>query len=256
MKKFFKILLWIVIVLAAIIFIGALFLPSKIEVQVSKEMNAKNEVIFDHVNNLKANKLWSPWEEVSEIKYGDPYQGKGATMTWMDEMGGGKQTITESKPFSLIKTELDFGEQGIAKANLLFEKNKQGTKVTWTFESEAPYPIGRWFSALMIKPMIKKSYMIGLNKLDSVTQLAPKGPIVKTETVESMPLLSIRMISKTENIATDMAMIFGKLGAFMEKTWSLLPGLLCPFGIRGQKKKAIWKLVFQLQKKLKEMMKY
>ena len=72
MKNFLKILLWIVIVVAAIILIGGLFLPSKIEVSVTKEMKTDQKPIFDYVNNLKANAAWSTWEGVGEIKYSDP----------------------------------------------------------------------------------------------------------------------------------------------------------------------------------------
>ena len=216
MKKFFKILLWIVIVLAAIILIGAFFLPSKIEVKVTKEMKADQKAIFYYVNNLKVNGEWSPWEGVSEIKYGEIAEGQGATMTWKDEMGGsGKQLISESKPYSLIKTELDFGEQGTAKADFFFDEIKDGTKVTWSFESDAPYPMGRWFGLFFIKPMIKESYVKGLNNLDSITALVPKTPMVTIEQVESTPLLGIKMKSTTEDISSNMAMIFTKLAAYI-----------------------------------------
>jgi effector-binding domain-containing protein len=218
MKKFFKIILWIVVVLASIILIGGLFLPSKIEVSVSKEMKADKKTIFYYVNNLKVNGEWSPWEGVSEVKYSEITEGQGATMSWKDEMGGsGKQVISESKPYSLVKTELDFGEQGLAKADFTFEDLDKGTNVTWTFESDAPYPIGRWLGTLLIKPMIKESYIKGLNKLDSLTASLPKTPMVSIEQVKSSQLLSIRMNSKTENIASDMAMIFTKLASYIGK---------------------------------------
>ena len=218
MKKFFKILLWIIIVLAATVLIGAAFMPSKIEVSVTKEMKADKKVIFDYVNNLKANSAWSPWEGVDEIKYGEISKGKGATMSWTDEMSGsGKQVISESKPYSMIKTELDFGEQGMAKADFLFEDMEKGTKVTWSFESDAPYPMGRWFSALFIKPMIQKSYEKGLHKLDSVASIPHKMNYVDVLEVKSPPILSITVKSKTENIAKNMEEIFAKLGTYMGK---------------------------------------
>ena len=213
MKKLLKTLLWI---LGIIILIGGLFMPAKTELAVSKVIEANLYPTFKQVNCLKANANWCPWQNVKNISYSGPECGEGATMTWEDDMGGGKQVITESKPFEKISTTLDFGDQGKAKAAILFDKKDEGVKVTWNFSSDAAYPVGRWMSILFIKPMIKKSYTEGLKNLDSVlNHMAEDRYKIKYEDVKPQPLLSITGSADMENMSEVMPKLFMKLGSYM-----------------------------------------
>ena len=216
MKKLLKTLLWILGIIIAIILIGGVFMPAKTELAVSKVIKANLYPTFRQVNCLKANASWSPWQNVKNISYSGPECGAGATMTWDDDMDGGKQVITESKPFEKIKTTLDFGDQGKANAAILFDEKDEGVKVTWNFSSDAAYPLGRWMSILFIKPMIKKSYKKGLNKLDSaLNHMAEERHKIKYEEVKPQPLLSISGSADMESMSEVIPNLFMKLGTYM-----------------------------------------
>jgi len=221
MKKFLKFLLIVIIALLVIVLAGALFLPKETVLEESVVIKASPEVIFDYVNCLEKTSEWAPWENVSDVKFSGPACGVGAIQEWKDDMGTGKQEIIESVENEYSKTALDFGQQGTAEAVLKLEKTDDGTKVTWTFNAEAGYPMGRWFGLIMIKPMLKESYKKGLQNLDSLIMSLPPET---EETAYDVPtvidvlpktMLSVRETVTTDQIGPKMGEHYGMIGQFI-----------------------------------------
>lgn len=215
MKKLLKVLLIIIILLVVVVLVGALFMPNKIQFESSIIIKAKAEVIFEYVNCLEKTKTWSPWEGVEEQKYSGPACGVGAIQEWKDKTGSGKMEIVESKEFEYVKSFLDFGKKETADAELILEVVEDGTKVTWSFNSDAGYPIGRWIGALVVKPMLTDVYNKGLSNLDSVILNLPlsievydKPTVIE---VQSKTMLSIREVVTTENIGPKMGEFYGQI---------------------------------------------
>jgi len=169
MKKALKIVGVVILTLVAVVFIGAAFLPSKVQIKETKIIKASPDKIYSQVICFKNWDAWTPWkEEFVNQRFEGPECGTGAKQLWdgVDGASGGHQIITEVAENSLIRTKLDFQENGSALASWTFKKVEYGTEVTWSMDSEMDYPIGRWFGALLIKPMVTDSYIRGLNSLE------------------------------------------------------------------------------------------
>ena len=200
-------------------------LPSTSRCERSLEMNASPEVVFAQINTLKQWDNWSPWKEMDSKmvnQYNDIPAGVGAVMQWEGpESGKGKMTITESTPFSIIKTDLDFGDMGISKCEYLIAPTANGgSKVTWIMDSESGMnPFYRLMSALF-KGMLEDQFDKGLKNLSNYTSKMPtsmpgilKGKIESvSETMqEAFDYLAINDTASVATIGLKMGESFGKI---------------------------------------------
>lgn len=172
--KFIKKIFIIILIIVVLILLIALFLPSKMQVGHSLYVKAPAENVFSQVNNFKSWQKWSPWVETDStmtIKFGEKVAGKGASFSWRSkEKGNGKITLIESNPYEIIKTKVNFQDQGTSKGTWIFQQVGDSTKVTWGFVVEdLGYPLGRIFGTLM-KRAVKESFTKGLQNLKAVTE--------------------------------------------------------------------------------------
>ena len=173
--KILKIVGIVIISILILLLIISFFLPSKVQVERSIEIDAPQETIFAQVNSLKNWEHWSPWElndPNMESTFSGPDRGVGAIHQWESEQSGnGKQEITESNHPDLIRTKLDFGEQGSAESYWHFEKQNGKTRVTWGMTSDmGQNPVGKYIG-LMMDSMIGNDYEEGLNNLKDHTEV-------------------------------------------------------------------------------------
>ena len=153
--------------------IASFLLPSKINFVHEQKLDSSPEAVFAQINDLKNWDNWSVWNQMDpdmEKTYGDKTAGPGAWYSWKSDnknVGSGKMTISNSVPNESVDTELDFGDQGQATANLnLTPADGGGTNVAWTFDTEIKNPIGKIMFNLMGKNMVKKNYGQGLTNMD------------------------------------------------------------------------------------------
>lgn len=222
--KVFKIIMWIVVVIAAIFLIGALFLPAKFKVEQSAIMKAEPEVIFEQVNCFKNWDPWNPWLDSLMVQsYSGPECGQGAVYSWEhDKMGNGKQTILESKENEMIKTEVVFGEMDPVLSYWYFEKTDEGTRVTWTFEMDLAYPLWRWLGNIFMKSGIERDYHKGLMALNEYTMDMKPKPAWKMSPIEEkeiQPQLAVGIKSTVtmDNMDLKMGELYGKIGEVIDK---------------------------------------
>lgn len=168
-----------VLVLALLVTLIGLFLPSKIHVERSIVVNTTPEIPFNLINDLSRFNDWSPWYDIdtntaytnSEVK-----TGVGAWISWKSDnpdVGNGKLSITESKPNELIVTKLEFEGWDPSGASYLFKKENNTTKITWSMDSDMGYNLmGRWFGLFMDK-MIGKDYDKGLAAIKKICEEQP-----------------------------------------------------------------------------------
>ncbi len=162
-----KIVINILVVLLAIILIPPLFMYSELYLEESKVLTAPTEVVWEQINCLENWEKWDVWHQDTNLVgyYEGPKCGLEAKNIW-DMKGtdeGGSQTIVDVREYEYIKTFLDFREMGSAESEFMFEQLEEGTKLTWNFKSDSPYPVMRWMNTLMIGPMVTKAYKDGLN---------------------------------------------------------------------------------------------
>ena len=173
------VLLFILMIIGAIIALAliiALFLPSKVIVERSMNIQAPASIIFENVNNLRNWEAWSTWAKkdpnmISE--YEGPEAGVGATHKWKGEpktVGEGTLKIVESEENKSIKTAIDFGRQGSGSGYWKFDEKEGVTTVLWGMSTDmGKNLIGRWFG-LMFDKMIGKDFEEGLSNIKKVVE--------------------------------------------------------------------------------------
>lgn len=171
--KFFRFLLILLAVLAAVFYAGGQFLPDRASASRSIEISASPAEIWPLVADLNRFNDWSPWAQRDpemEITVSGAPMTVDHAMTWRSEMqGDGTLTIVETNAPNLLRTGLDFGPQGTATARFDIAANGAGSMVTWSFESELDGPVQRWFG-LILPGMIGADYEEGLVNLKALAE--------------------------------------------------------------------------------------
>lgn len=218
--KALKIVIIILVVLLAIILVPPLFMSSELYLEETKVLTAPTEVVWEQVNCLENWEKWDIWHQDESLVgyYEGPACGKDAKNIWdmknSDE--GGSQIIVESMEYQFIKTFLDFREMGSAESEFMFEQVENGTKLTWNFRSDSPYPIMRWMNTFMIGPMITKAYKDGLNNLEILTKDMKPTPKYTTseialKDVKSTYAMAYRTKCTMEEVGEAMGPAFGAI---------------------------------------------
>lgn len=171
MMKVLKRIGWILLALLVIFVVLAFVLPTKHNVEVTKEVKAPKTYIYNAINDLKAHEYWSPWKTKDpsiEMDISNPSAGKGAVYTWTSEKSGnGRYEITESKEDEMINSLVTFEGQGDGIGTFMIkEKDKNTCDVTWRFDFES----GRFMNVLMplFIPNMKKTFKLGLENLSEM----------------------------------------------------------------------------------------
>jgi len=173
MKASLRLTLLIIVAIVLIFMAIPVFLPGDVTVEVTTEIKASPETVFNEVNVLKNWKSWSPFEADSTMinKYSGPDKGVGASRIWTSRhMGNGNMVITKSVPWQLIETKQDFGAPGGAEGRWTFTNKDGKTEVKWQLHIlRLQYPFGKWLGLIMNKmttPVLEK----GLNNLKIITE--------------------------------------------------------------------------------------
>ncbi|MBN2431615.1 MAG: GyrI-like domain-containing protein [Acidobacteria bacterium] len=227
--KFIKKFLLFLVLLAALLAVIGLFLPNTAHVERSTTIGAPSCTVFATVNTFQTFNEWSPWHEVdpaTKYTFSGPPIGPGARMSWTSQnpdVGNGSQEIVASKPCSLIRTKLDFGDEGTADAFFRLEPAGTATRVTWGFDTDFGYNlIGRYFG-LFFDSMLGPDYEKGLANLKVFAEQLPKtdftGLQAEIVTVEPMTIVYVTAASgKTDSeIEQAIAKAYQQVMQFMNE---------------------------------------
>jgi effector-binding domain-containing protein len=210
--------------LVAIITIG-FFLPAKVQLGRSIDINRSPETVFQVVNSLSHFNKWSPWYEkdvnASYTLSGSP-TGVGSKLSWQGNknVGAGSNKIIESQLNSHIKTELYFGkDEHPAYATLSLKKNANSTRVTWTLENDFGFNIFYRYFGFVLEDMIAPDYEKGLSNLKQYVENLPLYDYSEIEVVNTPAQLVYATESKSsldqEEIAESISTAFGKIMGFI-----------------------------------------
>jgi effector-binding domain-containing protein len=137
-------------------------------------IDAPQDMVFRTVNDLSTWESWSPWKEMDpnmKVTLGDPYVGKGGSYSWVGEASGsGKMEIRSSSGPDSLKTHVSFDGQGEADAFWRFEPTESGTKVSWGFHSDFPFPMNAMLLFMDFEGALQKDYDRGLELLKSYVE--------------------------------------------------------------------------------------
>jgi effector-binding domain-containing protein/uncharacterized protein YndB with AHSA1/START domain len=234
MKIVRRLLLGIAILLLLISAVGLLFFPSHVEISRSVTLQATPHKVFNYLNAIRNFNKWTPWYEmdpVAEYVFEGPSSGKGATMKWKSDsanVGNGYMTITEAFPDSVIRQDLNFMENGIAKGEFYITPVDSGTVVKWKFSVEAgANPLMRILGAFMDK-MIGNDFEKGLAKLKVQLERGSDWTVEQVE-VPRMDYLSVRSATTTDSVSVVLGKSYAMIVAAMQKQGLKFAG--APFAI-------------------------
>ena len=163
-------------IIAIGLIVTGLLLPSSVHVERRILIAAEPELIFPHLNNLRAFNRWSPWAQKdpqTHFNFTGPDQGVGAQMTWYSEqpqVGGGSQEIITSVPNQRVAVALGFGDTSTAIAYYDLQRIEGQTEVTWGFDSEFGYDLFSRYFGLMADQWIGPDYEQGLKNLKTMIE--------------------------------------------------------------------------------------
>jgi hypothetical protein len=132
-------------------------------------VTAPPEVVFPLINDFHAWKDWSPWAKLDpnqKTTYEGATSGLGAVQSWDgdDEVGAGRMTITESKPYGLIKIKLEFLRPFAAVNQSAFNLDQTGNqvRVKWTLDGNNNFGAKAAGLFMDMKAMIEADFDKGL----------------------------------------------------------------------------------------------
>jgi hypothetical protein len=177
-------LVWLALGLISFAFLGGLFLlPSRWSVERRIDVVAPPARVFAELDDLRAWRHWSPWQESAypglEFRYGGAPRGVGAEVSWDSEAtGDGRLRIETSDPPRELGFTMTF-QRGRIRARdtlRLAPLAGGGTRVTWSDRGT----LGRTLLGRLSLPVIEKSMgrdlERGLAQLAAVAEGRPLPP--------------------------------------------------------------------------------
>lgn len=224
--RILKALFILFLILLVLFLIIAFFLPSKMHIKKSIEINAPTSYVFEEINNFSLWSSWSPFQEkdpLMNIKFEGPARGNGAHIKWKSSEGNGTINWTEVTNEIILKG--DFNYEGISKSDIVFEfeKTPQGCIVSWSIITEnLSYPINRW-KGFFIKSNLEDDLARGLNNLKSIceTGMIVMGIKWKTSEIDekeigSLLAFTIKDSCTIEEFPTKLHELFEEIAEYMK----------------------------------------
>ncbi|MBT8230998.1 MAG: hypothetical protein HKO66_11810 [Saprospiraceae bacterium] len=225
MNKLIKYFIYFLLIILALFLLVNFIAPKNLNLEVSEEMDAPPNLIYNLVNDLKKWEDWSPWTKLDTNvvqTFSDNTSGVGAYVAWKGNtaIGEGRQTIKESVSGEKIKFAMDFkGVDGLAYSNWKFNKEGNLTNVSWDFKgSDTPFAF-RFFNLIM-KGSLVKNYKEGLQNLKNLSEKRANDKIYNGYKINEIVMPEKHFILnrakvKIDNIqqfyASNLGALFGKV---------------------------------------------
>jgi uncharacterized protein YndB with AHSA1/START domain len=174
--RFIRFLLIGLVVLIALLAAVGLVLPDSAHVERSTVIEAPPDKVFAVVNNLRRFNEWSPWFDLdpdARYTFSGPESGVGSRVDWSSDVpsvGAGSQEIVASEAPRLVRTALDFGNDGTAFAEIRLLPENGATRVTWALDTElGRNPVDRYFG-FFLDALLGPTYEDGLARLKRLVE--------------------------------------------------------------------------------------
>ena len=164
--------------------------PATFEVERSALVQAPADVVFAHIQNLRAMDVWSPYAHMDPkmtIRYDGPPAGVGARSSWEGpQMGTGSLTIMGVQPDRSVVMQLEMLEPMHASNRIVFTLVPKGggTEVSWRMQGENGFA-GKAIGLFMdMDEMVGGQFEQGLASLQQVAAadaVAEAGPRASSE---------------------------------------------------------------------------
>jgi len=175
-----KIVIGVVVVIGVFAVIVAMR-PSDFRVERSAVVAAPAPVVFAQVNDLHNWDAWSPFAKLdpaAKQTFEGPRAGTGAALAWAGnrQAGEGRMTITESRPYELIRFRLDFVKPFAVTNTAEFTFTPRGvqTAVTWSMSGRQNFMAKAFCMFMSMDKMVGGEFEKGLAQMKSVAESANK----------------------------------------------------------------------------------
>ncbi|GIV32800.1 MAG: hypothetical protein KatS3mg031_0335 [Chitinophagales bacterium] len=215
--KALKIILIILVILAAAWAVTSALLPSTARVERSAVIQAPAALIFNQVNTLKNWNQWSFWHKMDttqQLTYTGPASGVGSSYSWDGpKTGKGTLTITESTPHEKILMELDFRPHGTAQVQWSFEPTDGGTRVTQSFQTQLGFTERIFPGLFFMDKFLGKAFETDLQNLKELCENMP--PFQAEEVTTPLQwVLTLRDSCSVEDIPITLGSLYEKIVTF------------------------------------------
>lgn len=164
-----------ILALFAVVLVGILVAastqPDVSHVERSRLIPASSAAIEPFVSDLRKGNTWNPWDAMEpnrQITYSDPSTGVGAWYTWSGvQTGKGKMAIRAIET-DRVSYDLEFVEPFESKSDvtIAFRPEGQGTRVTWSMDSNQNFTAKIFGVFMDMEAMIGKDFERGLESLE------------------------------------------------------------------------------------------
>lgn len=173
---FKKILIGLVVVIVVFAVIVAMQ-PSTFHIERSVAISAPPAAVFPQVNEARRWEAWSPYAKRDPhmtLTYEGPSAGVGAVYAWSGnrEVGEGRSTIVESRPYDLVKFKLEFFKpmKGVNDVTFTFRPEGNQTVVTWSMDGKNNF-VARAVCVFMdMDKMVGGDFEKGLTQLKALVE--------------------------------------------------------------------------------------
>ncbi len=177
LKKILIIVPAVIVVIIALVIIAAAFQPDSFSFERTAVLDATPEALFEQVNDHRNFAKWNPFNELDpDVKntFSGADSGVGAVCSWKGDrnIGEGSSTITESRPYELVRQRMDWISpmEGTSTVDFTFEPVGKKTQVTWKMYGQQTFP-GKICSLVMsTENMCGPLFEKGLANLEKVAK--------------------------------------------------------------------------------------
>lgn len=176
--KILKKILYVLLAIIVLWLLIAAVVSGDVKYEKSISINASPDKVWSHTNSVRAIDEWSPWNDKDpnlKKEWSGTTGQVGEKMSWEgnSDVGKGSQTLTKIDPAAKrIDTEMKFFNpyESEGKAYVIVVPEGSGSKATWGFTSQIPYPFSVMKLFMNMEDAVGKDYQIGLERLKNLSE--------------------------------------------------------------------------------------
>ncbi|HVI57281.1 MAG TPA: SRPBCC family protein [Luteimonas sp.] len=184
MTRLIEILISFAIVAALMLLVG-LVLPSSRHLRESVETNRKMTIVFDTLNSLRRFKDWNALvlrDPKAKLDLSGPASGVGAKLSWSSDnkqVGDGSWEIVESVPGKSVKYAIDDNRRGHDKTTefILTPTGrgavKRNVEITQTYDVKYGWNLLGRYAGLYVSRHVGDDLKLGLSRLTNMLATVP-----------------------------------------------------------------------------------
>ena len=178
-KKVLIVLAGLVVLLIAIVAVGAFVIPTELKVEREIVINRPTPEVFNYAKMIRNQNEWGPWAK-RDPNLKQEFRGTdgtvGFTSHWVSsngELGEGEQEIKRIEENERVDVELRFKDpmESTNAGYLITEPvGENQTKVKWGFSGAMPRPFNLMSVVMNMDEMIGKDYDEGLANMKRILE--------------------------------------------------------------------------------------